>query len=265
MLVRFSRPRRISSITLALLAAAASAAPREGAAADSGALWRIVHDLCVPDMRLDGHPAPCSKVDLLAGYAVLKDREGPAQVLLVPTSRVTGIEDPQLLSPGSPNYWAMSWENRYLLEERAHRALPREGIGLVVNSAYGRSQNQLHIHIDCVRADVAGMLAAHRDEIGAEWRPLDAELAGRRYVARWIPEADLAARDPFKVLAEIPGARADMGRQTLALIGAASLTGEPGFVLLTDQANSATGDRGHSEDLLDQSCRSSDAASTATP
>ena len=27
-------------------------------ATESTALWRVVHDICTPDMRLTGHPAP---------------------------------------------------------------------------------------------------------------------------------------------------------------------------------------------------------------
>lgn len=229
-------------------------APVVGVAADSGALWRVVHGLCVRHMQFDGHPEPCSKVDLSRGYAVLKDLGEPTQLLLVPTARLSGIEDPKLLAPDSPNYWEMSWENRRLLEARARRPLRREEIGLVVNSVYGRSQNQLHIHIDCVRAEVARILATRRDQIGPTWRPLDVELVGRPYAARWIPEAALGDSDPFRLLAERPDRAADMGRQTLVLIGAASSTGEPGFVLLNDQANSETADHGHGEDLLDHAC-----------
>jgi CDP-diacylglycerol pyrophosphatase len=151
-------------------------------------------------------------VDQDRGYAILKDLEHPTQFILVPTARVTGIEDPKLLAPDAPNYWELSWENRHLLERRIGRPLPREAIGLAVNSIYGRSQDQLHIHIDCVRPDVARSVAAQRDRIGHEWRPLAANLAGGRYFVRWISEKDLAANDPFKLLAELPSARADMGK-----------------------------------------------------
>jgi CDP-diacylglycerol pyrophosphatase len=241
-----------------LLAALASLAPIASVAGGEGALWRVVHDLCLADARLSGHPAPCSKVDQDRGYAVLKDLEYPTHFILVPTARVTGIEDPKLLTPDSPNYWALSWENRHLLERRIGRPLPREAIGLAVNSVYGRSQDQLHVHIDCVRPDVARSLAAERDRIGPQWRRLDANLAGRHYLVRWMPEQDLAANDPFKLLAEMPSARAEMGRQALALIGAVSATGRPGFLLLDE------GDDGHSEALLDHACRLSSEA-TASP
>ena len=35
-----------------------------GRAADPDALWKIVHDKCVPDQEQNGDPAPCALVDL---------------------------------------------------------------------------------------------------------------------------------------------------------------------------------------------------------
>ena len=237
-----------------LLAVLVCAVPAAGAAGNGMALWRVVHDMCVPDARLTGHPAPCAKVDVARGYAIVKDLQHPTQLLLVPTARITGVEDPRLQDPDEPNYWMLAWENRSLVERRARRPLPREQVGLVVNSAYARTQSQLHIHIDCLRADVAQALADHLQEIGPQWRPLKLDLAGRWYLARWIPESELATRDPFKLLADYPD-RAEMARQTLVLAGASSADRGPGFVLLTDQWDTATGDGGHGEDLLDHGCR----------
>ncbi|MET0331942.1 MAG: CDP-diacylglycerol diphosphatase, partial [Dyella sp.] len=45
----------------------------------------------------------------LNGYAILKDHHGPAQYLLIPTARITGIESPLLLRAGAPNYFAAAW------------------------------------------------------------------------------------------------------------------------------------------------------------
>jgi CDP-diacylglycerol pyrophosphatase len=258
MVVRLRRRWAIRSALVAAVAFAAMAAaigPALGMPQGSRALWRVVHDLCVTDMRVSGHPAPCLKVDLRAGYAVLADPEHPMQLLLVPTRRLSGIEDPRLLAPGTPNYWALAWANRKLLDQRAGRALPRQAIGLAVNSVYGRSQDQLHIHIDCVRADVAKALASGRAQLTRRWRPFHPALAGHRYAARWIPERELATRDPFRLLARRPAARGAMDRQTLALVGEVSRGGRPGFVLLDDAAVPGTRDQGHAEELLDHACR----------
>lgn len=65
------------------------------------ALWRIVHDSCVPNQRAHGDPAPCARVSLSGtddeGYVLLKDKKGIAQYLLMPTRPITGIEDAAVL------------------------------------------------------------------------------------------------------------------------------------------------------------------------
>jgi CDP-diacylglycerol pyrophosphatase len=210
----------------------------------------------VVDMKASGLPAPCSAVNLKAGYAVLKDIRGATQMLLIPTDRISGIESPKLLAPQSPNYWQAAWSERRLFEQRAGRSAPRDDVGLAINSAYGRSQDQLHIHIDCVRPQVKAALKAHEAEIGTRWAPLDVPLAGRRYHALRLMGEDLGARDPFKLLAEGDAdARADMGRETLVVIGEVFAGGQPGFVLLSDRADLISLDEGHGEALLDHECK----------
>ena len=218
------------------------------------ALWHVVHDLCVPDMRANGAPAPCMAVNLAGGYAVLRDVRGATQLMLIPTDRVRGIEDPRVLAPASPSYWQAAWEARPLFEHLVGRPAPRDAVGLAINSIYGRSQNQLHIHIDCVRASVRRALAANASRIGDAWSPLT--LAHHPYRVRRIEGDDLAASDPFKLLAASDAAaRADMGRETLVVIGAVFPGGRPGFVLLNDRADLATLNGGHGEELLDHACK----------
>ncbi|MBV9512069.1 MAG: CDP-diacylglycerol diphosphatase, partial [Caulobacteraceae bacterium] len=203
------------------------------AAGHPNALWHIVHDLCVTDMKTRGGPAPCSVVDLSGGYAVLKDIRGATQLLVIPTDRVTGVESPALLAPGAPNYFEDAWRARDLFEKRVGRAVPRVDIGLAVNSMYGRSQNQLHIHVDCVRPDVRAALAANIGRIGPRWRRLGVPLAGHDYLARRLDGDDLGANNPFKLLAGADRrTRADMGAETLAVIAVVTSHGGPGFVLL---------------------------------
>ncbi len=224
-------------------------------AADPNALWRVVHDLCVPDMRVSGRPAPCAKVDLAAGYAVLKDIRGATQLLLIPTERVSGIEDPRLLASDAPNYWQDAWDAKGLFAARARRSVPREDLALAINSVYGRSQNQLHIHIDCVRADVRDALAAHARLIGPIWSRLPFALAGHHYRVMRLTGADFAPRDPFKLLDRgDPKARADMGSETLVAVGTVSADGKPGFVLLSDRADAFRFDIAAGEQLMDHTC-----------
>ena len=244
--------RRLApALALALFVLAAPAAP----ASSPHALWRVVHELCVTDMKVSGLPAPCLAVDRRHGWAVLKDLKGKTQVLLIPTRRTVGIESPALLAPGTPNYWQDAWTARRYFEHAAARDVPREDIGMAINSRYGRSQDQLHIHIDCVRADVRDALAAHQGDIGERWAPLAFTLAGKRYVARRLEAADLIGHNPFKLLAREPAARADMGAQTLAVLGAEFADGTPGFYLLTAEGGVSENPDGASEELLDHQCK----------
>ncbi len=222
--------------------------------ADPGALWRIVHTLCVTDMKVSRNPAPCSAVDLAGRYAVLKDIRGDTQLLLIPTDRIDGIESQELLQPGAPNYFRDAWNTLPLFAARAGRLVPRQDLMLAINSVYGRSQDQLHIHVDCVRPHVRQLLDENQDKIGDQWSDFDVPLAGRRYRAMRLTGADLGDRNPFTLLAQDRDARADMGSETLAVIGTVFADGTPGFLLLSDRADWARLDKGTAEDLMDHSC-----------
>jgi CDP-diacylglycerol pyrophosphatase len=217
------------------------------AAADPNALWDIVNGQCVPNQQAQGRPAPCALVDLAGGYAVLKDIVGATQYLAIPTARVAGIESPEILAAGAPNYFADAWRARSYVEQRAGRGLPRDWVSLAINSSDARSQNQLHIHIDCVRADVRQMLAAYAENIGGTWSPLPVAMAGESYRAMAVPGEELVA-NPFRLLADGLSDGESMGAQSLVVVGATDVDGGPGFVLL---AGSTDAGSGHGEDLQD--------------
>lgn len=234
-----------------LRALAVTAAP---AHADPLALWRIVHDQCVPNQINRHDPSPCTLVDLAGGYVVLKDRRGATQFLVLPTARITGIESAALLSPRVPDYMQDAWAARRFVQEHALTRLTRADLSLAVNSIYGRSQNQLHIHVDCLRQDVRDALAQHRNAIGDKWQPFPVALAGHHYIARRLILLDLADVNPFRTLAdEVPEARANMGAYTLVVAGA-TFGGKPGFIVLADHADPTHGDMANGESLQDHAC-----------
>jgi CDP-diacylglycerol pyrophosphatase len=236
---------------VAAVTALAMAVAMPQAGADPDALWKIVSGQCVPDQQHHNDPAPCAEVDLDGGYAVLKDLVGATQFLFIPTARVTGIESPQILAADAPNYLADAWRARSFVEQRAGRALARDWLSLSVNSSAARSQDQLHVHVDCVRADVRQALIGNAADIGTSWQPFPVALAGQQYraMAVWDPELD--AVNPFRLLAESLSAGADMGMQTLVVVGATAADGRPGFVLLAASTDAASPGSGHGEDLQD--------------
>jgi CDP-diacylglycerol pyrophosphatase len=245
-----SRPRWFL-FALALIVAAAGVTATQ-ANADPNALWTIVHDQCVPDQQTSGNPAPCASVDLAAGEqrgsAVLKDLVGATQFLLIPTERIPGIESPELLAPDAPNYFAAAWDARTFVDSRAGVDIPRDWMSLAVNSAVARSQNQLHIHIDCVRADVKDALSRRIAEVVPDWTPFPEPLMGHQYLAMAVAGDTLASANPIQLLANRSD---DMGLETLVAVGVYLADGQPGFVLLASRADAATGNPGAGEELQD--------------
>ena len=245
---------------LTLAALIGYAAPRQ-AAADSNALWHVVSEQCVPDQKMNQNPRPCAEVDLAGGYAVLKDLVGNTQFLLIPTAQVTGIESPKILAAQSSNYFAAAWNARHFVEERARHVLPRDAIGLAINSVSGRSQNQLHIHVDCMRLDVTAALRAHAGAIGTSWSKFPVALVGHGYMAMRIEQPELGMINPFVLLADgVNGARGDMAHYTLVVVGT-NAAGKDGFILLAGHATPATGNWGAGEQLQDHACAAATAAS----
>jgi CDP-diacylglycerol pyrophosphatase len=130
--------------------------------------------------------------------------------------------------------------------------VPRDWVSLAINSAVARTQDQLHIHIDCVRADVRAAVITHLAEIGSSWAPFPVPLAGNSYSAIEVAGENLDNVNPFRLLADgLPNARDAMGRQTLVVLGTVGASGQPGFVFLADQVYPEAGDVGAGEDLQD--------------
>ncbi|MGC0152796.1 CDP-diacylglycerol diphosphatase [Chromobacterium vaccinii] len=227
------------------------------ALADGDALWRIVGEQCVPGQQTQGAPAPCAEVKLPQGVAVLKDRDGELQYLLIPTRRVGGIESPQLLNGDAPAYWREAWAARGFMEARRGQPLPRRVVSLAINSQYGRSQNQLHIHISCIDRTVRQQIDDLDDGLPRRWRLLPVELKGHAYWARRV-DADADGNpvgDPFRLLAdEMPGARDEMGAYGLALLPASFSDGD-GFALLATRVDLLRANRASAEELQDHDCK----------
>jgi CDP-diacylglycerol pyrophosphatase len=226
--------------------------------ANPNALWQIVHGQCVPDEQQHGDPKPCAEVDLNSGaargFAILKDIRGASQFLLIPTGRVGGIESASLLTPDAVNFFDDAWTARSFAEKALGRSMPDDTLSLAINSEYGRTQNQLHIHIDCIRADVRDILRSESTHIGNGWTLLTRPLAGHHYRALRVLGTTLAGHDPFKLLAQgIAGARGDMGTYTLVVAGI-QFGGQPGFVILEERADLTHGNTGTGEELQDHAC-----------
>ena len=253
--------RKVTSFaaTMGLILVTLANLPHSASAANRGGLWVVVHDICVPAYQSIGVGFPCSEVNIAEGlergFAVLRAPSSATHVIVVPTARISGIESPALLRENAPNYWEAAWDARRFVEEGARRQLPRDKIGMAINSAASRSQDQLHIHVACIAPKVAEFLRRHQAEIHEAWSFLNSALLGHRFSAMKVETDSLAHVDPFKLLNRgLPSARFSMRSQTLAVIGATFSGGGIGFYLLANESGASPRKIVSAEALLDANC-----------
>jgi CDP-diacylglycerol pyrophosphatase len=240
---------RWATATLGVAALGAVALTSQGA--DRHALQEIVQEHCVTDWIARHDPAPCVQVVLPdpahgdSGYAVLPDRKGGAHFLLIPIRSIPGIESPLLSAPGAPNYFAFAWEARARLTDVVGQAVPRSAVGLAVNPPKARSQDQLHIHVECLSTEVVRTIDDASPRLGPAW--MTVRIGGARFEARRLMGETLGDRNPFEILArDIPDSNRIPADYTLLVAGSEFPEG-PGFVLLAGTERAA-------ELLLDSSC-----------
>jgi CDP-diacylglycerol pyrophosphatase len=215
-------------LLLAIVSVSLDAAAAGGQTEPRSVLWPIVR-YCLAPQHDAGKPA-CFLTDQARGYALLKDIRGPTQVLLVATDRRFGMEDPRIAAADAPNYFAAAWAARRCVSALAGHAVPDGEISLAINSTRGRSDGQLHIHIDRIRPEVAAKLGPDVAELS---------FSGHRYGVRHI--ASLARVNLFAE--EATRAQGVIGEETIVVAG------DPrgGFYVLTDRASGL--DRASGEEL----------------
>jgi CDP-diacylglycerol pyrophosphatase len=230
-----------------------------GQSIDRGLLWRVVQT-CVANNRITGASFPCLDVNITkgveAGFAVVRAPLDTTHIVVVPTARVVGVEHAGLDEVGAENYFADAWQARHFVAERSPKPLRREDFGLALNSRPGRSQDQLHIHIDCLQTSARDALKAHAAEIHAgTWSRLSFDLHGDRYLATKLKSADLRDTNIFQLVTDgLHVAEADRSKVTIVVAGASSDKRDDGFYLLALVAKNARSNQGHGEFLLDHSC-----------
>lgn len=212
-----------------LLLALTATAIAEEPAGPATKLWPLVQS-CVAHEESSRDPSPCLRVDPAKGYAILKDLRGATQYLLVATDRRWGIEDPRIEARDAPNYFAAAWSARGCVVKAAGSAIPDSEISLAINSIAGRSDGQLHIHIDRLRPGISSRLS--RDEA-------EVTLLGHSYTLRHFDS--IAITNVFALIE--PNTGGAMGDETIVV------TGDPrgGFFVLNDHVHGL--DRASGEEL----------------
>ena len=222
-------------------------------------LWHVVQT-CVVNHRLLGAEFPCLEVKIAndsdAGFAVLKVPFKSTHIVVAPTIPVQGIESPELQAVDAPNYVKDAWEARHYVAERAGRPLAWDDVGLAINSGLGRSQDQLHIHVDCVQPYVRTILREFAKLSNSDnWVRLKTPMRGTRYWALSLDSPDLSKVNIFKLaMAGLHIQPDNQANLSLALLGTSKSDSQRGFYLLADLSTLKPLHGAHAEYLLDHSC-----------
>ena len=202
-------------------------------------LWRFVSQGCLLAAQSGHGTGRCAEVSIERGadrgHVVFKDRNGPLQYLVMPTRRVSGVEDPFLLQPDAPAYWAEAWRARRWMAVSQGGPVPREAVSITVNPKWGRSQGQLHLHISCVRPDLRALLQSSPAAQSGTWTTLPGGWQGHAYEVRRVIADDLDGHDLFKEVARQHAGTMD--RQGLAAIATRAGDGRNGFWFLRTQTD----------------------------
>lgn len=200
---------RLLPIAVALLLPmAANATPDERLK-----LWHRAQQ-CVEEAKQGSLQYPCVRVSKSLEFVVVHDTQiGKRGVFMIlPTMRVTGIEDAAALSEPVRNFFRYGWEV-LTTEIRKH---PGE-LAMAINNRTHRSQDQLHIHLGCVAPEFRAAL--DRASLTNKWQQDAIRIKGREYAAI---ELGSLAQSPFLSLKEHLDAQQPkgwIGDHSLAVIG----------------------------------------------
>ena len=90
-------------------------------------------------------------------------------------------------------------------------------MSLAVNSQHDRSQDQLHIHVDCIKPQVRDLLRKHVDEIGYSWSLPPFAVDGKKYNARRLDDPNLSHTNPVALISdELPKRPPTWGRKRMS-------------------------------------------------
>ena len=201
------------------------------ARADRDFLWKEIGGVCVPAYKTDDVYGPCAMVNLDEDYAIYKADSGPYQYLLIPTGKVTGIEDARLQQLQEPNHFYHAWQSRGFMTQRLNRPIKEHMIALAVNAENARTQDQLHIHISCLSSEARISIASLPvDQLNDRWSDTTVEISGSRYFYKKMSLDKLKKENLFIVAKE----KVDQEKGNIAYAGIGLVNLDPdNFLLLT--------------------------------
>jgi CDP-diacylglycerol pyrophosphatase len=144
-------------------------------------------------------------------------KTGAIHFLLLPLQPISGIESQQLFSASAIDYLALGWQERQIVSHAYGRPVPDNALAISINSVSGRSQNQLHLHLSCLRQDIRVLLQQWSKSASANgWQPI--RLRQHDYLARILSLPQIKQKNLLQRIAdEIPNFRTNSGEYGVAL------------------------------------------------
>jgi len=216
-------------------------------------LWQNVQKRCLAPS--DARHPDCAIVDHKRGFVLYKDAIGTSHYLVIPDHEVSGVEAHTVWQHGQPNQWAFGWDARGMVGKALGKALPDDMLGLAINARASRSQDQLHIHLDCISEAARAFVHGSAGDIGTTWSAL--QFQGKPVRAVLIPSPpasmDFNAFDMVRESLDLsPEAVTDRG---LFVTYVVRPEGKSGFVVVDEPVDRQAGSNGHASDFLDRRCR----------
>jgi len=192
----------------------------------------------------------CRAYDAKDEYVILKDHDDkkPAAYLIIPTVAIPDIGSSKIFDAPFVDFWEYGWQQagKWVGVPQGTKGVPPDRLALAINSQGSISQHQLHIHLACIRPDVAKVLAAYDQDIGFDpAKPLSLRLPPHQNEYAVVKDKCLTGTDsPFKIVSRIDDAGNNMANQSVAVSAAKTA----GVFYVMDTSGAAAS----AEELLDQ-------------
>ena len=207
--------------------------------ADRNILWNKINGGCVPGYVNKDTYQPCSLVDMNEKIAVYKVDNDKYQYLLLPTDKITGVEDDKLQKNGSPNYLYDAWLAKTFLTERLGKPIKERFISLALNPQNARSQDQLHIHISCLSSSANEILSKIPEgKINTAWSKEQVTIPPYSFYYRKVSLDELINENLFKSVSD----KVKQEKGSLEYTGVGLVNrGPENFIMLVGIGTSAKG------------------------
>jgi CDP-diacylglycerol pyrophosphatase len=219
--------------------------------ADRNILWRKVNSGCIPGYISKNTYQPCSLVDMNKKNVIYKVDNDKYQYLLLPTDKVTGVEDDKLQRDGTPNYLYDAWLAKTFLTERLGKPIKERFISLTLNSKNARSQDQFHIHISCLSSGANEILSKiPESKMNSTWSKEQITIPPYSFYYRKVSLNELIHDNLFQSVSD----KVKQEKGSLESTGVAMVNITPNsFIMLVGIGTSANGVS--AELIQDHECR----------